>query len=177
MASIVRQLCCVQPGQEIPLPVVELYKRKGEGFSSKGPYLEESANLIKELVNSHDVTNIFIDALDECDRDNRQSLLDGFEDILKESSGLVKIFISSRNDQDLVRTLRQYHNLDLSSDKNRQDIENFVQTQTDTLVKRGRLLCHSREQEKMLTLVIKKVREGAGGMSVHTLETLKIEAE
>ena len=174
-ASILRQLCCVQPDQALPLPVVDLYKGKGEGFKSKGPHLEESTTLVKELVNSHDVTTILVDALDECDRDNRQSLLDAFEDILKESSGLVKVFVSSRDDQDIVQTLREYPHLNTSSNKNMQDIENFVRIQTHTLIRQGRLLRHSRAQKAMLKLIIDQVCEGADGMSVHPLLSPKVD--
>lgn len=53
------------------------------------------------------MTTIVIDALDECNSNERQYLLDSIEQILQDSFSLVKIFVSSRDDQDIVCTLRQ----------------------------------------------------------------------
>ena len=44
------------------------------------------------------------------------------EHLLQESPCIVKIFVSSRDDQDIVCKLRNYPTLDLSSDRNSEDI-------------------------------------------------------
>ncbi len=103
------------------------------------------------------MTTIIIDALDECDPEKRQSLLDVLESILQESSlGLVKIFLSSRDDQDIVCSLRDYPNVDVVSDKNTTDIEAFVRTETNKLVRKRRLLRGSPAQGELKTLIITK---------------------
>lgn len=107
-----------------------------------------------------------VDALDECDPEMRQSLLDAFEDILRESAGLVKIFVSSRDDQDIVCTLRGYPNINISSDKNTTDIEVFVEKETQRLVRKQRLLRNSRAKVEMQASIIDQVSKGADGMSV-----------
>ena len=110
------------------------------------------------------MTIIIVDALDECDPLRRQNLLDAFEHILKESVGLVKIFVSSRNDQDIVYSLRGYPNMEVSSEKNTADIKTYVETETMRLVKTGQLLRNSREKEKMTASIIEQVSGGADGM-------------
>ena len=117
LASILRQLSCVQPEAPIPSSVIEKYRSQGEGFTSNGLDLDDSRDLIIRLTEDYSMTTIVVDALDECDPLTRQSLLDAFEHILKESAGLVKIFVSSRNDQDIVCTLRAYPNMSISSQK------------------------------------------------------------
>ena len=164
LASILRQLSCVQPGAPLLYPVVEKYKRLGEGFKSNGLDLDDSRDLIVKLTENYSMTIIVVDALDECDPTMRQSLLDAFEHILKESEGLVKIFVSSRDDQDIVYTLGGYPNLDISSDKNGADIEVYVKIETQKLVKRGNLLRNSRAKENMTALIIDRVSSGADGM-------------
>ena len=146
--------------------VVDKYKKRGEGFSSNGLLLEESLELIIKLTEIYDMTTIVVDALDECDPETRQSLLDAFEGILEESAGLVKIFVSSRDDQDIVCTLREYPNLNISSDKNATDIEVFVKTETERLVQKRRLLRNSGAKEEMQALIIDQVSKGADGMLV-----------
>lgn len=85
------------------------------------------------------MTTIVIDALDECDPEKREMLPDGIESLLQNSSlGLVKVFLSSRDDQDIVCTLRDYPHLDLVSSRGSGDIEAFVREETDKLIKKRR---------------------------------------
>ena len=164
LASILRQLSNVQPATSLPNPIIEKYKDQGEGFASHGPDLDDSRELIVMLVENLSMTIIVVDALDECDPQMRQSLLDAFEYILKESAGLVKIFVSSRNDQDIVYTLKDYPNVNISSDQNSADIEAYVEVEAQRLVKTGQLLRNSRAKEEMTELIISQIRIGADGM-------------
>ena len=134
LGSIIRQLACVQPGLPFLPPVFEKWKKKGQGFSSNGLQVEESCDLIPEMIEQYPMTTVVIDALDECDPDKRQLLLDAFENILQDSIGLVNGFVSSRDDQGIVCTLREYPNLDIVSNRNTADIEAFVRTETERLV-------------------------------------------
>lgn len=166
LASVSRQLSSVQPGKALLPPTIQKYKMQGEGFRSKGLYTEQSRELIVELIEVHGAATIIIDALDECDPDRRQSLLDAFEYILKESAGLVKIFVSSRDDQDIVWTLQDYPSLSVSKKKNSQDIEAFVRIETEILVRKRRLLRNSRAREEMQALIVDQVCQYADGMLV-----------
>ncbi len=166
IASILRQLSCAQIDNPLPSSLVDKYKKQGQGFESHGLPLEESLQLTIAMIGDYGMTTIVVDALDECDPNTRQSLLDAFEDILRESAGLVKIFVSSRDDQDIVYTLRGYPNMDISSNKNAADIEVFVEKESQRLVQRGRILRNSRAKVDMQALIIDQVIEGADGMLV-----------
>jgi len=103
IASIARQLSSLQSGLPLLLPVVATYKkRESEGFASGSLRIDESRALIIQLIEHYPLTTIIIDALDECDSDSRADLLETLETILQESSSMVKIFVSSRDDQDIV---------------------------------------------------------------------------
>ena len=81
-------------------------ERKGQGFNSQGLQIEESRYLILRLIEHYPMTMIIIDALDECDPERRDTLLDTIENLLQESSlGLLKVFLWSRDDQDISCTL------------------------------------------------------------------------
>lgn len=164
LGSILRQLSCVQSDAALLSPVVEKYKSHGEGFRSNGLDADDSLDLIIRLTEDYNMTTIVVDALDECDPLLRQDLLDAFERILKDSAGLVKIFVSSRNDQDIVYTLRDYPNLNISSDKNTADIEAYVKIETQKLVRKGQLLRNSRKKEEMTALIIDQITGSADGM-------------
>lgn len=164
LASIVRQLSCVQPGVPLRPSIFAKYERKGQGFLSSGLRLEESRDLILELVEQYRMTTIVIDALDEIDLEKRHALLEALEDILQKAAGLVKVFVSSRDDQDIVCTLNEYPSLDLASDKNQRDIEQFVRTETERLVSKRRLLRYSKCKEELKFIIIEHVSKGADGM-------------
>ena len=107
---------------------------------------------------------IIIDAFDECDPAKRVDLLEALEAILRESSSLVKIFISSRDGQDIVFQLKQYPNLEISSDRNRGDIAKFVKVETKKLIEKKKLLRYSQARGEMEELIVGKVARGATGM-------------
>ena len=163
-SSIVRQLSCAEP--ELPLlpPVVEIYE-KGQGFNSRGLQIDDSCDVIKKLIECYPMTTIIIDALDECNAEEREKLLDAFEDLLKDSSfGLLKIFLSSRDDQGIACTLRDYPNVNLVASRNSADIEAFVREETNRLVEKQRLLRNSNAKEALVALIIDEVSSGADGM-------------
>lgn len=165
ISSVVRQLSCAEPGLPLLPPVIEKYERKGQGFSSRGLQIEESCELITNSVEHYSMTTIVIDALDECDPEKREMLLDGIESLLQNSSlGLVKVFLSSRDDQDIVCTLRDYPHLDLVSSRKSGDIEAFVREETDKLLKKRRLLRNSHAKEALKILINDSVSRGADGM-------------
>ena len=137
-----------------------------DGFASGSLKIDENRLLIFQLVEHYSLTIIVINAFDECDPERRTDLLKILESILQESSNLVKIFVSSRNDQDIVLYLRDYSNLELSSDMNKDDISSFVIAETDNLIKKKKLLALSIDKENLKMKIIKQVTKKADGMSV-----------
>lgn len=165
LASLARQLSNLQPEQKLLQPAVTVYKRKeAEGFASGPLQVKESRDLIVQLVELHTLSVIVIDALDECDPEKRSDLLNAFELILEESTHLVRIFISSRDDQDIVFHLGKYPNLQISSERNNEDIANFVRITSKELIRKGKLLRHSQSRTDMEDLIVRKVTEGAAEM-------------
>jgi hypothetical protein len=165
LASIARQLSSLEPGKPLLKPTLDLYKKKeAEGFGFRSIQIEESCALIMQLIEQYPLATIVIDALDECNPEKRYDLLKALEKILRESSTLVKIFVSSRDDHDIVFRLQRYPNLEIKSDRNNDDIVAFVKDQTEQLIEEGKLLQLSDYQTEMKELIIKKVIDGAGGM-------------
>ena len=165
LASIARQLSHTDPCFRLLPPAIATYKKREEDSFASGPLgIEESRALIIELVEYYELTTIIIDALDECHPAKQHELLEAIEAILRQSSRLVKIFISSRDDQDIVLRLNDYPNLELTSDRNTQDIKTFVETETDNLIKKNMLLRFSEDREQLRKLIISQLALGANGM-------------
>ena len=142
-----------------------MYEKKGQGFDSQGLHIDKARELITALAEYYPVTTIIIDALDECDPEEREMLLDAIESLLQDSSlGLLKVFLSSRDDQDIACQLRDYPNLELVSSRNSADIEAFVREETDRLIKKRRLLRNSHAKEELKVLITNEVSRSADGM-------------
>ncbi|KAI8714909.1 NACHT domain-containing protein [Fusarium sp. LHS14.1] len=167
-ASIARQLSTPKVGGPLLEAAVEVYRRReAEDTFASGPLrLDESKSLILKLLEQYrDVTmTIVIDALDECNPATRGDLLDTLEDLLKTSPCLLKIFVSSRTDQDIVYKLDNYPNLHLSSDRNSPDIDLFVHSETKRLIDKGSLLRFSTRKKEIRDRIIDELTSKAQGM-------------
>ncbi|KAF7125236.1 hypothetical protein CNMCM5793_001414 [Aspergillus hiratsukae] len=180
-ASFLRQLSSVD-GNSLLEPVIREYKeRQRTGFSKGNLDLDETRVLIIELLGYYPAATIVLDALDECTPESREELLHMFEYILQESSTLVKIFVSSREDQDIVSELQGYPNLEISSTRNTQDIAAFVHREVQVL-KTKRPLRSIQNVDELAKLIIETITAGANGMflwaslQLQTLRELKTEA-
>ncbi|KAI9772569.1 MAG: hypothetical protein M1839_002451 [Geoglossum umbratile] len=164
LRSIVRQLSCLKPGHPIMEPITIKYsQREEDSFGLTKLTFEECLELIIELAELYPSTTIILDALDECIPDTRHELLQALDDIIQKSAGLVKILVSSRDNQDIVCRLRDSPNLYVHRSDNSEDIRRFVRQEVWEAVKRGRLLRGSVSDD-LARQVIHTLVEGAQGM-------------
>jgi hypothetical protein len=163
-------MSCLEDGSPILQPVREKYEeRKKQGFQSMPPCFEESRDLIIALTAYYPLTTIVIDALDEidaldqCDEASRTDLLEALEQIVLRSSNLVKVFVSSRNDQDIVRHLANCPNLEIEATKNQADIVRFVNSEVQRRTSGNPLLSG---KSNLICSIIQTLCDGAQGMLV-----------
>ena len=162
-ASIVRQLSCANENSLLE-PVIRRYnERQRSGFSKGHLDLDEIRDLMIELLWYYPMVTIVLDGLDECSSESREELLDMLEYILQESPTLVKVFVSSRDDQDIVSELEGYPNLEVSSTRNTQDITAFVHREVQAL-KTKRPLRSIPNIDELTQLIIENIIAGANGM-------------
>jgi hypothetical protein len=167
IASIARQLSSLQPQYPLLRPAITNYlKKEAEGFASGALRINESCALIIQLVEHYPLTTIVIDALDECNPEKRADLLETLETILRDSSHLVKIFVSSRDDQDIVCHLKDYPNLEIASSRNMDDIVSFVKSETRVLITKKKLLRFSSNKDELEEVIVNQVTQRASGMYV-----------
>ena len=106
---------------------------------------------------------IIIDALDECDPARRHELLWALFRIHEESASFVKVFVSSRDDQDIVRRLNKSPDVFIHATDNYEDIKNFGRFQVNKSIK-DRILLGGNVIEKLKNRIISSLIEGAQGM-------------
>ncbi|KAL7937808.1 hypothetical protein V8C35DRAFT_320521 [Trichoderma chlorosporum] len=125
LRSYVRQLSIVPCYPEfMQKKLIELYqeiRKQGAKLSIKAcrDQLFASANLYPRTI-------IVLDGLDECDPDERGTLIEILAELVSKAQNPVKLFISSRPEQDIKKQLRSSPCIEVDARDNREDIEKFV---------------------------------------------------
>ena len=164
LRSLVRQLACSASDGTILEPVKELYRsREQDGFAAGPLTLNESTALIIELSQDRPLTTIIVDALDECDLSSRGDLLEALSKILQDSRSLVKLLVSSRADADIVCHFSDCPNLQLEASQNQEDIDYYVKSEVEDLIKRKKLL-RGNVSENLKRTIQSVLSEQAKGM-------------
>lgn len=110
MGALLRQLASSKPDLPVKEPVAKEYearrkKAEDDCSSLKKLTVQDCTRLIVELTKDHPAI-IILDALDECEESTRHELLEAFDEIISNSAEVVKVFVSSRDDVDIVSNLR-----------------------------------------------------------------------
>jgi hypothetical protein len=160
----VKQLSSVEPGSKLSELVEDIYKKRKDGGFKSGPLtMAESESLLIEMTADYESTFICIDALDECDKDTRGDLLDALQRILKKSTCPIKVFVASRDDQDIKLHLDGLPNVYIRPTDNHTDIHRFIRDEIDRLVDRKKLMYGFYDPE-LKAAIIENITNRAGGM-------------
>ncbi|KAK4107910.1 hypothetical protein N656DRAFT_719196, partial [Canariomyces notabilis] len=140
LRSIARQLC----GDDVSKPVPEQLRRVHQFLGAPEPGtaklpLDLTIKLILDLLRENPAT-IILDALDECDPGTRHELFEALDAIVANAENVVKIFLTSRNDGDIVCRLASTPNIYINAQKNGFDIMRFIVTELDRVIAQKQLL-------------------------------------
>ena len=169
LRAILQQLLCHNPLWQEESPTAEEYRaRKIEADEDASEIsrldIEETTARIIEIASKMPGT-ILIDALDECRSDQRHELLGALDILLEKSSQLVKVFVSSRDDVDIVLRLQKHPNVYINIYDNKHDIDRFVRAEVQRARRDGRLFKGIVSSE-LKTLITQNLAMKAGGMYV-----------
>jgi exopolysaccharide biosynthesis predicted pyruvyltransferase EpsI len=165
LRSILKQLSSSEPDLRIREPVVKAYKEKKEEAKGHDPeklMLDETVEAILALLETNPA-NIVIDALDECDPDRRHELFEALDTIIQQAASVVKVFVSSRDDGDIVCRLTSSPNVIIQTSDNKVDIECFARTEVAQAIKKKRLI-KGNVSAQLEDRIIKTLIDGAHGM-------------
>ena len=99
----------------------------------------------------------------ECDSAGQYELLVALNFILKQSANLVQIFISSRDDGDIVCHLVDSPNVFIRANDSELDIGRFIHTKMDQAIRERRMV-KGKVSEHLKARIIKTLLHGAQGM-------------
>lgn len=168
LRSIARQLSSI----DVDLPIRAAAKLKyrevrQQAFDPPKLSPEESKQLILSLTDDNPAT-IVVDGLDECDPDRRYQLIEALEEIVQQSANVVKLFLTSRDDGDIVSHLADSPNLYIHAHDNSDDIKRFIDVEVEQAIGKKRLL-GGQVSNHLKNHLVHSLRVGANGMYVITL--------
>jgi hypothetical protein len=143
-----------------PAIVKEEYRRKESiRMTTAGLDFNECHELITGLLQGSGKITIVIDGLDECYIKERSSLLASLKKYAESSAKLVKVFISSRDDRDIVVKLKDKPNITIEEQLTKGDMERFVEKELAQCIDNKDLLYGEVEPEleqKIATRLLSK---------------------
>lgn len=165
LRSIAKQLA--QPGESVPLadPVNRRYKEMVDSDQGRNLDIDETVGLIIELKDI-DSALIIIDGLDECSSQDgrRGALFQGLKTIASSPGKAVKIFVSSRDEDDIVSAFSNYPHHYIDAQDNEADIRNYVEEQLKKAIQHRWKTSGRRISPRLETKIQKKLVDGAEGM-------------
>lgn len=166
LRSIVKQLAMGQSGQKIRQPLWEEYSKRQEvanmdGLEPTPLTIEECTRILLTLTEDCPAT-IIIDGLDELEG-QRVDLLAVLRTLVNESSSVVKLMVSSREDRDIAQGLQDALSICVSASENSSDIEKFVQHRVSSAIIEQKLLGGTLS-DSLRGHHINTLTEGAKGM-------------
>jgi len=165
LCAILKQLCYSAKNGPIRELVVNKYNRLKEesGDYSPRPLGEKDCLTLILMLTADNPATIVIDALDECDPKTRYKLLSGLRTIVRESANLVKIFVSSRDNRDIISQLDDMPTISINASDNSEDIKRFVKSEVGRAIDERRLL-YGKVETLLRARIIGVLTAGAQGM-------------
>ncbi|VUC31100.1 unnamed protein product [Clonostachys rosea] len=124
LSSLIRQLASPsQRTQEIHQEIKDLAARVRERALTLG--VKMCQEILSRLISSYSNTTIILDALDECDSDERSHFMECLSHLMSQQPNL-RIFISSRKEADIIRHFKSNTVIEIQGTDNQNDIECFL---------------------------------------------------
>ena len=169
MRSILKQLSSSKPDLSVREPIAKEYRTRKEEAEQQSCEpakltIAECEELIVALL-EHNPATIIIDALDECIPARRYEILKTLDNIIQKSASLVKVFVSSRDDDDIVCRLKDSPNVIIHASDNGKDIERFIHFEVEKAIEDKRML-RGDISDELKNRIIAALAKGAEGMLV-----------
>lgn len=129
------------------------------------PDMEESVGILVEMADKHEITTIVLDALDECDPDTRIELLDCLQEVQSSSASLVKVFVTSRKERDIIEHFEEHGvpGISMEAAITAPDVKRFIIKELNEVITSRRLL-YGRVSESLRQLIEVTLIEQSQGM-------------
>jgi len=101
-------------------------RREARRKGWSGLSLQSCRDQLVESVDIYTTTTLVLDALDECDMTVLDQFIVAIEDVLSQTSNVLRVFISSRPDREIRRQFSSRPNIEIQAKDNKADIGKFL---------------------------------------------------
>ncbi len=130
LCSFVRQLALSADGEAVQHALMQLYREnRKRALAVDRLHDNDAEKLLRQFVDVYPQTTLVLDALDECDAAARVHFVDMLDGLTRAASKPVKIFISSRQDRDIVERFDGGPNVAITATDNADDIAKYVEAE------------------------------------------------
>ena len=128
--ALLKQLSCITIKELVSQLVfhdfeTRIYRAEADELEAGRLALLDFSRLMLEHFD-RELGKLFIDALDECDVLRRHQLFRMLVDLLQEARNVVKVFVTSRGDIDIVQESHKFSNIRIATKENGDNIAQFV---------------------------------------------------
>lgn len=160
LRAILKQLSSLGPDGRVRHAIATEYRQRRhdaerDGLDVRNLAFSECTQLILEMT-SEAPAMIVIDGIDELG-DSSQDLLDALRYLVENSSSVLKVFVSSRDEAAIARSLRHASSIRVTSADNSKDIAVYVKHHVSKAIEQKRLLggrVSASLQEDITTTII-----------------------
>lgn len=119
---------------QIPAKVQEdIFRIYDNGLRT--PMVEELIGVHNSVIKNFSEIYIVIDGLDECDKDTRHDILSYIKEIAISNISLVRVFVSCREEDQILHSLKLHSYIHLTASMLSDDIESFVVNSVSSRIK------------------------------------------
>ena len=166
LRAILKQLSCSSPDSQVRHTIAAEYKQRlldaeRDGLDVRTLAPSECTQLILELTSEAPAT-IVIDGVDELSNAS-QGLLSALQHLVDKSSSVLKVFISSREEAAIARSLHHASSIRVTSADNSKDVTAFVNHHVSNAIEQKRLL-GGLVSNSLREDIISEIIDGTGEM-------------
>lgn len=129
--------------------------------SCHGPNEHDLATILSGSIEACHSLRIMIDGLDECSDETQSCLSEQVSQWLNVGNSVVKVIVTSREEEKPLRHLRTFANLKFDVSMLQADIEAFISKSVTSCISRGNLTIRNKNLKELIT---SKLSEKAQGM-------------
>lgn len=142
--------------QEIEPQILRAYKG-----DTRSPGSSELMALVISLIQLRSTVYIVLDGLDECEKPSKQELLSFLDRLSTLGKASVRTFVSSRDEDQLMRSLKSYNRIQLTATALGNDIKSFVEGSVRSKIQSCQLLIRNPDLERQ---IVEELVDKAHGM-------------
>jgi hypothetical protein len=131
------------------------------GDSTRTPDTGEAVDILLSVMNLFPKVYLIIDGLDECESDQRLKILSVVHCLAQLDHPKVLLFISSREEADIVASLGPYRSIRTSEENISRDITSYISDIVSSKVQSGELILRNPALEQR---IVAALVNGAQGM-------------